>query len=161
MILLLPGAKRETQPLFHPCGKVPPNMTTLLENLLLIGLPLLLALFWHSSMRARERATTLARLTCDNYGAQLLDQTVALCHLGLSRNGAGHLQFKRNYRFDYSYDGEMRLQGEVVLHGLRSDLITLVPPGTVNPSDESSDNAIIIPFSPHRGYRSNDLPSED
>ncbi len=102
-------------------------MRELIENLLLTGIPALLVLFWFSSMRARERAVTISRLTCKNYGAQLLDQTVSLKKIEIERNNHGRLQFKRLYSFEYSYDGEERIQGHVSMHGPYSDLVTLKP----------------------------------
>ncbi len=102
-------------------------MRELIETILMLSIPAAIVLFWHSSMRARERAITLCRLTCENYQAQLLDQTVSLKKIGLSRNRQGRLQFERCYSFDYSYDGIARLRGEVAMHGLRSDLIELEP----------------------------------
>lgn len=102
-------------------------MRELLENLLLIGAPTLLLLFWYSSMRARERAITVCRLTCKNYGAQLLDQTVSLSRIRPSRDRQGRFQFERHYRFEYSYDGVERIYGEVTMHGPLSDLVELQP----------------------------------
>ncbi len=102
-------------------------MRELIENLLLVGTPALAVLFWFSSMRARERAITISRLTCENYGAQLLDQTVSLKRIGVERNSQGRLQFKRLYSFEYSYDGEDRIAGQVTMHGPYSKLIELQP----------------------------------
>lgn len=102
-------------------------MRELIENLLLVSIPALCVLFWFSSMRARERAITISRLTCKNYGAQLLDQTVSLKKIQIERNSRGRLQFKRLYRFEYSYDGHERISGHVSMHGPYSDLVKLHP----------------------------------
>ncbi len=102
-------------------------MRELIENLILIATPALIVLFWFSSMRARERATTLARLTCKNYGAQFLDQTVSLKRIGVERNRRGQLQFRRLYSFEYSYEGAERIEATVTMHGTRSELIRLLP----------------------------------
>ncbi|MBT3198097.1 MAG: DUF3301 domain-containing protein [Gammaproteobacteria bacterium] len=103
-------------------------MRELIDNLLLAGIPIAAVLFWFSSMRARERAVTVCRLTCKSYGAQLLDQTVSLYRIRLRRNSRGRLQFYRSYRFDYSYDGLQRMQGSLSMLGPYSDLIHLDPP---------------------------------
>ena len=102
-------------------------MRELIENLLLTGIPLLIVLFWYSSMRARERAITVSRLTCKNYQGQLLGQTVSLKKIGIQRDPRGRLQFKRHYHFEYSYDGEERLQGFVTMNGPFSELVKLEP----------------------------------
>lgn len=102
-------------------------MRELIENLFLVGIPALIVLFWFSSMRARERAITISRLTCKNYGAQLLDQTVSLKKIRIERNSRGRMQFKRLYSFEYSYDGEGRILGQVTMRGPYSDLVTLQP----------------------------------
>ncbi len=103
-------------------------MRELIETLLLVAVPLSVILFWFDSMRARERAVTVCRLTCKNYGAQLLDQTVSLHRLRLRRDSLGRVRFHRIYSFDYSYSGTDRYQGSVSMLGPYSDLIHIDPP---------------------------------
>lgn len=102
-------------------------MRELIENIALIGVPAIIVAFWFSSMRARERAITVCRLTCKNYGAQLLDQTVSLKKIGIGRDPRGRMQFERRYSFDYSYNGEDRIQGFISMKGPYSDLVKLDP----------------------------------
>lgn len=103
-------------------------MRELIETLLMIGTPVLLTLFWYDSMKARERAITVCSLTCKNFGAQFLDQTVSLQKIGLRRNPRGRLQFRRSYRFDYSYHDTERYQGSIVMIGPYSELVHIDPP---------------------------------
>ncbi len=103
-------------------------MRELIETLLLIGIPISLVLFWSDSMRARERAITVCRLTCENYGAQLLDQTVSVRRLRLRRDNRGRVRIHRTFSFDYSYNGADRLQGTMSMLGPYSDLIHIDPP---------------------------------
>ena len=98
---------------------------------LFIGIPLAVILFWSSSMRARERAITVCRLTCKSYGAQLLDQTVSLQRIRLRRDSQGVVRFYRTYGFDYSYNGIERNNGTLTMLGAYSDLIY------IDPSDEN------------------------
>ena len=102
-------------------------MRELIETVLLFGAPIATIFFWFSSMQARERAITISKLTCENYGAQLLDQTVALKKIRLRRDKRGRIQFHRTYNFDYSYDGYDRQQGSVTMLGPLSELIQLDP----------------------------------
>ncbi|MBT3471988.1 MAG: DUF3301 domain-containing protein [Gammaproteobacteria bacterium] len=102
-------------------------MRELIETIILIGLPAVTVLFWFSSMRARERAITVCRLTCKNYDAQLLDQTVSLKRIRPGRDPRGRMQLERLYCFDYSYDGIERMQGSITMKGPYSDLVNLEP----------------------------------
>ncbi len=117
-------------------------MRELIETLLMIGTPVGIALFWYDSMKARERAITVCNLTCKNFGAQLLDQTVSLQKIGLRRNPRGRLQFHRSYRFDYSYHGDERHQGSVAMLGPYSELVHIDPP---EQQDEGPVEKVAIP----------------
>ncbi len=115
-------------------------MRDLIETILLFGTPLSAIFFWSDSMRARERAITVCRLTCKNYGAQLLDQTVSLRRIRLRRDSSGRIRFYRTYSFDYSYNGTDRFQGKMTMLGPYSDLIHIDPPQdpTIVPPPENS-----------------------
>lgn len=73
--------------------------------------------FWWSSARSREQAVALARNACKRCGVQLLDETVTMSKLRLQRNGKGHINFARWYRFEFSTSGENRRDGVVGLLG--------------------------------------------
>lgn len=73
--------------------------------------------FWVDTLRARERASELCRTACHNRGLQLLDQTVALEHIALARDGQGRLRLQRRYRFEFTEDGASRQSGTVVMVG--------------------------------------------
>ena len=75
-----------------------------------------LALFWLSSVNARDRAREAARGFCERQGWQLLDQTVALRRLRPRRHATG-LQWERRYRFDFSPEGTGRRSGELTMVG--------------------------------------------
>lgn len=101
-------------------------MRELLENVFLVGLPLLMVWLWYDSMRAREVAVRICAQACQRYQVQLLDQTVALRKVGLKRNKRrGNVQLLRTYKFDFSIDGEDRRQGEAVVLGETPESVNL------------------------------------
>ena len=48
---------------------------------------------------------------------QLLDQSVHLQRLSMSRDSSGRWRLWRQYRFEYSFDGVERRQGHVIMLG--------------------------------------------
>lgn len=85
---------------------------TLIPLLVLLSL----AWLWLDSARAREFANLLAQRYCDNRGMQFLDQTVALCRVGLRWTHQG-LRIRRMFRFDFSLEGDGRHTGYVLMLG--------------------------------------------
>ncbi|WP_242110697.1 DUF3301 domain-containing protein [Luteimonas aquatica] len=73
--------------------------------------------YWSAARGAAERATVVGRNACRAAGVQLLDQTVHANGLRLRRNEDGRLGFERSFRFEYSYDGQDRHVGRLVLRG--------------------------------------------
>lgn len=76
-----------------------------------------LAWLWLDSMRAREAAVRAARAACAAEGLMLLDDTVAIAGLKPARDENGRFKLQRAYEFEYSDNGNNRLQGSVVLLG--------------------------------------------
>ena len=95
-----------------------------LEAISLILIPVFLAWFWLDSLRAREIATGICRAACDQRQVQLLDQTVALRHLGVRWPPQG-LRFRRVYRFDFSEEGIGRHTGHLIMLGQNLEEISL------------------------------------
>lgn len=83
--------------------------------------------FWFDTLRAREAATRTAKVACEREGLQLLDDTVSLGSLGVARNTAGHVSFRRVYRFEFTEDGDTRRNGEVTMLGKRALGVALEP----------------------------------
>jgi hypothetical protein len=69
--------------------------------------------YWFSGVQAVEHATRVARRLCDEHRVQLLDQTVAQVRLRLRRDHTGRLRWLRDYRFEFTDDGERRSEGFV------------------------------------------------
>jgi len=97
------------------------------ELLIAVALLALVALFWHSSLAARELANRIAMETCTNANVQMLDGTVAIHRLRLVRGGDAPIAWRRTYVFDYSADGFSRQRGFVVLTGDAVDSVGLGP----------------------------------
>ena len=66
------------------------TLTVLVVLLLLIG-------FWRSTMHAKEMALKHAKDLCKAHNVQLLDDTVCIRRLTVTRNDMGRLSFKRGY----------------------------------------------------------------
>ncbi len=90
----------------------------MLDYLVLFVLALLAA-FWWSSFHARETARRAARRHCEAQGVQFLDDSVALTRLRVRREVTGRLALYREYRFEFSHDGEDRFAGQIRVIGRR------------------------------------------
>lgn len=82
--------------------------------LLVLGL---LCLYFLAAVRVRELAVQAAASASRRDDFQLLDQSVHIQRLSMSRDGGGRWRIWRQYRFDYSYDGVERRQGFVIMLG--------------------------------------------
>jgi hypothetical protein len=72
-----------------------------------------------SGITARERAVAAARRACERHDQQLLDETVAQTGVQLQRSASGSVLPKRNYRFEFTGDGDVRRSGELAIYGGR------------------------------------------
>lgn len=88
----------------------------------------LVAWFWASSLRARERALDLSREACASIGVQFLDQTVSFSKLGIGRAADGRITLHRVYNFEFTNDGSHRWLGQVAMQGGRVKAIHLNHP---------------------------------
>jgi hypothetical protein len=98
-----------------------------LEALPVLALVALVAIawFWLDSLKVREAAIQTARIACDSEGWLLLDDTVAIARIRLSRDDDGRVRFRRVYDFEYSDTGNNRRKGNVVMLGHRVLLFSL------------------------------------
>ena len=76
-----------------------------------------LCLYFMGAIRVRELAVQAVGRAGKQDDFQLLDQTVHIRRMSLSRNESGRWRIWRQYRFDYSYDGVERRQGHVIMLG--------------------------------------------
>ncbi len=91
----------------------------------LLGLSGFIAWYWYAGMQAREQAIVVGRRACTESGLQFLDDSVALSRTRFARNGLGQLQFQRDYRFEFSDNGNNRRPGMVRMLGERVEWVNL------------------------------------
>lgn len=84
-----------------------------------------LCLFFLSSIRVREIAVTAVQKASERDDFQLLDQSVHVQKVSMSRDGRGSWCLWRQYRFDYSYDGVERRQGHVIMLGKKMQALVV------------------------------------
>lgn len=99
-------------------------------------------------MHAREAALKASRRVCERERVQLLDETVRLRRLGLSRHTNGWLRVRRTYAFEYSVEGDDRRSGEVVCLGRNAELVWAEWPNLdrLEEISKRTPNARVIPF---------------
>jgi hypothetical protein len=93
-----------------------------LALLVVIGL---LVWFWLESLKSRDVAIQVARISCRQQELQLLDGTVTLQTIRPYYRNHDDYGLKRTYTFDYSGDGISRQTGCVVLYNGRVASIVL------------------------------------
>ena len=94
-----------------------------------IGILLLIALLvlaWTINTQARELATDGCRRACHAYDVQMLDGTVGLRAIGVSRLYGG-LRWRRYYSFSFSRDGFSRESGTITMIGNEVEAIYFSP----------------------------------
>jgi hypothetical protein len=98
------------------------------------GQSLLLVLFvvaiaawlWHH-LGLRQIALQHARRVTKKEGVQLLDDSVYLRRMRLSRSTDTLFAFQRMYQFEFSTVGDRRFLGWVILHGRRLETVHWQP----------------------------------
>jgi hypothetical protein len=80
------------------------------------------------ALRVRELALQAARRACEQDSVQLLDQTVSMRRISLSRDQAGRWRIWRQYHFEYSIDGLEREHGNVIMLGNRMQALVMADP---------------------------------
>ncbi len=83
-----------------------------------------------ASVRVRELALAAVDRAGKRDDFQLLDQTVQLSRISLSRDERGNWRVWRQYRFDYSYDGVERQEGFVIMLGQRLQAVVVREPNS-------------------------------
>jgi hypothetical protein len=94
-------------------------MTLTLGEILVIFAVGSYAVYLFKALRVRELALIAARRACEQRGVQLLDQTVSIRRLSMSRDELGRWRVWRQYQFEYSVEGYERERGNVIMLGNR------------------------------------------
>ncbi len=85
-------------------------------------------LYFFSSARVRELALQAVKHASRRDDFQLLDQSVHIRRVSMSRDSEGRWRIWRQYRFDYSYDGVQRRQGHVIMLGRQLQAVVVSQP---------------------------------
>ena len=100
-----------------------------MEALTLLFLLVILALFWHNSLKYREYVIHRCRKICQEADLQLLDQTVSLSSMKPGRSASGRFCLVRTYQFEVSRSGTDRTRGYIVLKDNSIDYVRIVAEG--------------------------------
>jgi len=84
-------------------------------------------LYWWGASRGKEVARQVGRRACEAEGVQFLDDTVVLTRVALRRGADDRPAIYREYRFEFSVEGDRRYYGEIALLGRILQRITLEP----------------------------------
>lgn len=88
----------------------------------------MLCLHFLGALRVRELALQAVIRASERDDFQLLDQSVHIQRLSMSRDSAKRWRIWRQYRFDYSYDGVERRQGFVIMLGKQLQSVVVSEP---------------------------------
>jgi hypothetical protein len=99
-----------------------------LGEILTVFLFAAIGLYFLQAMRVRELALQAVGQASRRDDFQLLDQSVHIRRLSLSRDRSGRWRIWRQYRFDYSYDGVERRQGFVIMLGKQLQAVVVSEP---------------------------------
>jgi hypothetical protein len=83
------------------------------------------------AIRVRELALQAVGRASQRDNFQLLDQSVHIQRVSMSRDQEGRWHVWRQYRFDYSYDGVERRQGHVIMLGKKLQALVVSEPEQV------------------------------
>lgn len=75
--------------------------------------------FWFDGLRCKEIARAAGRHASEQAQAQFLDDTVELTKLRLRRSAQGRLAWYREYRFEFTRNGDYRIPGALSMLGQR------------------------------------------
>jgi hypothetical protein len=93
-------------------------MDFLFKFLLLFSVALAI-LYYFSAIRIRELAIMAAQKHCKQLDVQLLDQSVSLERVRLTKNIAHRLTIERKFGFEFTSTGDERYRGKLHMHGNR------------------------------------------
>ncbi len=96
-----------------------------LDNLILLLVAGIVFIYWWNSGSFKRRAYSLAIDHCQQFGLQLLDQSMVIRAIWPERTASGNLVLRRSYTFEFTSTGEQRYQGLLVLQGMKLKSIEL------------------------------------
>lgn len=88
-----------------------------MQQILIIFLLVIVTAYWIDSVQVKELARLAGARECNKYNVQFLDNTVIKEKTRFRKHHANLLCFERHYTFDYSFDGEQRASGIIIMAG--------------------------------------------
>lgn len=107
-------------------------MTLTLADVLFVAIAGGAAFYWFSGTRVRELAIAAAKRSSETADVQLLDQSVALARVSLSRDRKGQWRVWRQFRFEYSRDGVSREIGQIIMLGHKLEAVVVAESPTLH-----------------------------
>ncbi len=107
-------------------------MTLTIADLFFVALAGGVGWYWFSGTRVRELAIAAARRSTEMSDLQLLDQSVALARVSMSRDREGRWRIWRQYRFEFSRDGVTRESGQIIMLGQRLEAVLVAENPTLH-----------------------------
>lgn len=98
-----------------------------LRSIFLTALIILAVIYWLRSRDLKQLAYEQAARHCKDLDLAILDESVALTGLKMTKNHLGKRCLARRYQFDFTADGEDRYQGHIILTGRKVLSIKLPP----------------------------------
>ena len=89
-------------------------------------------IYLYQAFRVRELALQYTRRACDEAQIQLLDQSVSIRKLSLSKDAQGRWRVWRQYRFEYTTDGAARQRGHVIMLGMLPQALVMADHPTIH-----------------------------
>lgn len=88
-----------------------------MQQLLILFFLIIITAYWIDSVQVKEIAKRAGALTCKKNDVQFLDNTVVKEKTRFRKHHAKLYCFERHYTFDYSFDGEARASGIIIMAG--------------------------------------------
>lgn len=102
-------------------------MTLDLTHLIWFTLLALGLMYWWTAYGIKQLALQATLKYCRKMDVQLLDQSLALKRISVTRSTNGRLQFIRMFDFEFASTGNDRYVGETTMHGRICTNIELSP----------------------------------
>lgn len=97
--------------------------------------------YWLDTAEAKETAVLHGRKACKDVNVQFLDDSVVRFRSRFQRNHLGNLCFSRDFRFEFTIDGQTRHNGYIRLLGKRLTMLEMDLP---DPEDQDNAHHLIL-----------------
>ncbi|WP_067522259.1 DUF3301 domain-containing protein [Endozoicomonas ascidiicola] len=108
-----------------------------MDVLLWLTLLFLLLYYWFDTARAKEAAVVYGKKACHDMSVQFLDDSVVRYRTRFRRGYSGQMVFERFFKFEYTLNGQDRVQGFIQMLGKQLKQIDIDDPEIKQRSDNS------------------------